>query len=109
MNIEIQSLSFHASDKLTDFTHDKVSKLTQFTDQIMRADVILKIDKSDTRENKICEIKLSIPGNDLFVVKQNETFEGAVLEAVDSIKQQVVRWKEKIQDRTNLPDPMSVD
>jgi ribosome-associated translation inhibitor RaiA len=43
MKINIQSLSFHANEKLTDFTVDKVNKLAQYTDRIIQAEVVLKV------------------------------------------------------------------
>mgnify|MGYP000144328036 CR=1 FL=1 len=101
MKINIQSLSFHASDKLTDFTLDKVNKLAQYTDRIIQAEVVLKVDKSETRDNKFCEIRLSIPGNDLFASKQQSTFEEAVLKTVEALKQQLLSWKEKKQHRSH--------
>ena len=104
MKINIQSLSFHASDKLNDFTVDKVNKLAHFTDRIIHADVILKLNRSDINENKVCEIRLAIPGRDLFSSRQQATFEEAVLKTVEALKQQVLTWKEKTQDRTPTTD-----
>lgn len=101
MKINIQSLSFHASDKLTDFTLDKVTKLRQYTDRIIEAEVVLKTEKSKTRDNKFCEIRLSIPGNDLFASRRQPTFEEAVLKTVEALKHQLVIWREKTQDRTH--------
>lgn len=99
MKIKIQSPSFHPSDKLIDFTNDKIEKLFQHSSRIMEASVVLKVDKSDDRSNKFCEIRLSIPGNDLFVSRQCVSFEEAVLTAVDALKQQLISWKETRQDR----------
>ena len=99
MKINIQSLSFHASAKLIDFAKEKVNKLAHFSDRIIDAQVILKIDKSDTGSNKRCEIKLSIPGNDLFAGKQFASFEEAILATAEALKQQLVSWKEKDQEK----------
>jgi putative sigma-54 modulation protein len=101
MKINIQSLSFHASDKLTDFTLDKVSKLKQYTERIMHAEVVLKTDKSETKDNKVCEIRLAIPGSDLFASKRQSTFEDAVLRTVDALKQQLISWKERTQNNSD--------
>ena len=95
MKINIQSPSFHPSDKLIDFTNDKIQKLLQYSTRIIEARILLKVDKSDDRSNKFCEIRLSIPGNDLFASRQCESFEDAVLKTVDAIKQQLITWKEK--------------
>lgn len=109
MKINIQTVSFYASDKLNDFTIVKVNKLSQYTDRIIQADVVLKLDKSDTRENKVCEIRLSIPGNDLFASKQQASFEDAVLRTVEALKHQLVAWKEKTQDRSYVQASDQID
>jgi putative sigma-54 modulation protein len=101
MKINIQSLSFHANDKLTDFTVDKVNKLAQYTDRIIQAEVVLKVINSDTRDNKFCEIRLAIPGNDLFASKQQPSFEEAIIKTTEALKQQLLSWKEKTQDRSH--------
>lgn len=97
MKINIQSLSFHASDKLIDFVGNKINKLSQYSQKVMEAQVILKVDKSGTRNNKFCEIRLAIPGNDLFASKQCHSFEEAILKTVEALKQQLLRWKAKYQ------------
>lgn len=99
MKINIQSPSFHANDKLIDFAEDKVGKLSHYSERIMDAQVLLRVDKSDIRSNKLCEIKLSIPGNDLFASRQCHSFEEAILTAVEALKQQLITWKEKAQER----------
>jgi putative sigma-54 modulation protein len=96
MRINIQSPSFHASEKLIDFAEDKAGKLAHYSDRIIDVNILLKTDKSDTRDNKLCEIKLSVPGNDLFARKQCASFEEAILNTVEALKQQLVRWKEKV-------------
>jgi putative sigma-54 modulation protein len=53
------------------------------------------LDKSDSRDNKISEIKLLIPGNDLFATKQSTSFEEATTKTIDALKHQVLSWKEK--------------
>jgi len=95
MEINIQSPSIHLNEKLVDFTRDKVEKLVVYSERIMHANVILKTDRSNTRDNKVCEISLSIPGNDLFASRQSQRFEDAITEAVDALKRQVISWKEK--------------
>jgi putative sigma-54 modulation protein len=93
MKINIQSLSFQANDELIDFAKDKISKLTQYSGRVMEAQVTLKAVKSATRDNKSCEIKLAIPGNDLFASKQCNSFEEAILKSSEALKQQLLTWK----------------
>lgn len=97
MNIKIQSVHFDADRKLLDFVEEKVGKLEQFHDKIVNSEVILKLDKSNSSENKIAEIKMLIPGNELFAKKQCKTFEEATDLAVDAIRAQVLKHKEKIK------------
>ncbi|MDK2910196.1 MAG: putative sigma-54 modulation protein [Bacteroidales bacterium] len=97
MNVKINSVHFKADRKLEAFIQEKVSKLTQYFDGIVSADVMLKLDNNETPENKIAEIKLSIPGNDLYAKKQSKTFEEATDEVVDALKVQLKKYKEKLR------------
>jgi len=97
MTVKIQSVHFDADKKLLAFVEERVDKLTHFYDGIINSEVILKIDKGDTVENKIAEIKLHIAGNDLFAKKQCKSFEEAVDMSIDALKTQVKKHKEKIK------------
>ena len=66
MKIDIQTPGIKARQELLDLITEKVSKLEHLSDRILEARVLLKTEKSDIRDNKICEIRLVIPGNDLF-------------------------------------------
>jgi len=66
-------------------------------ENIVAADVILRIEKSDDNNNKIAEIKLHVKGLDLFAKKQCESFEEAIDNAVDALKIQIKKYKEKTQ------------
>ena len=66
MNIQIHSVRFDADKKLIDFVHQKLEKLAQFGEDIVNAEVYLRLDKDQERENKISEIKLELPGGPLF-------------------------------------------
>jgi putative sigma-54 modulation protein len=93
MKMIIQTPDFKATKTLNDFVEEHVSKLSLLSDRIVESRICLKLDKSATRENKICEIKLFIPGNDLFASKQSNTFENALLETIEAVKHQLARWK----------------
>ncbi|MCW3103006.1 MAG: raiA [Bacteroidetes bacterium] len=97
MTIKIQSVHFDADKKLLEFVQERVDKLNLYYDGIINSEVILKIDKSDAAENKIAEIKLHIPGNDLFAKKQCKSFEEAIDTSIDALKIQVKKHKEKIK------------
>ncbi|HRS38571.1 MAG TPA: HPF/RaiA family ribosome-associated protein, partial [Bacteroidia bacterium] len=75
MKIRVQSIHFDADRKLIDFIQDKVDKLVTFYDHIIGGEVFLKLDKSSDMKNKIVQIKIQLPGNDIIVSEQCKTFE----------------------------------
>jgi putative sigma-54 modulation protein len=95
MNIQIHSVRFDADKKLTDFVRQKVEKLMNFGEDIVNAEVYLRIDKDQGGENKICEIKLDVSGKPLFAKKQSKTFEEATDEVIDALKIQITKYKQK--------------
>jgi putative sigma-54 modulation protein len=97
MNIQIHSVRFDADKKLIDFVHQKLDKLTQFDEDIVNAEVYLRLDKDQEGENKISEIKLELPGGPLFARKQSKTFEEATDEAIDALKKQITKHKQKMR------------
>jgi putative sigma-54 modulation protein len=97
MKINTQSIHFDADKKLLTFIDEKVNKLNTYYENIVAADVILRIEKSDDNNNKIAEIKLHVKGLDLFAKKQCESFEEAIDNAVDALKIQIKKYKEKTQ------------
>ena len=95
MNIQIHSVRFDADKKLIDFVHQKLEKLSQFGEDIVNAEVYLRLDKDQERENKISEIKVEISGSSLFAKKQSKSFEESTDEAIDALKKQITRYKQK--------------
>jgi putative sigma-54 modulation protein len=99
MEITIQSLHFTANADLNNFVTDKVNKLAHHFDRIISANVVLKVDKSKTADNKVCEIRLAVPGEDLFAKNQYETFEEATTATVDALENQITKMKAKFEKR----------
>ena len=100
MNIQVNTVHFTADQKLIDFVNKKVPKLDTYFDGIIGAEVILKVVKPETANNKVAELKLSIPGTDyLFAEKQADSFEEAIDLAIDAIHRQLTKFKEKLRDK----------
>ena len=97
MNITIQSVRFNATEKLEQFVNQKVSKLDLFFEGILKAEVILRLDKSETSDNKVAELNVDIPGNSLFAKKQSKSFEESVDLACDAIRKQLEKHKDKVK------------
>ncbi len=99
MNITINSVHFKADQKLEAFIQTKVEKLSGLFDGIIGTDVILKLENIDSPENKIAEVKLLIRGNDLYARKQCKTFEEAADQAVEALRKQLEKHKEKLRGK----------
>jgi len=95
MEIQIHSVRFDADKKLLDFIQVKVNKLLQYRDDILAADIFLKLINVQDDNNKIVEIKLDIPRNPLFAKKQSKTFEEATDIAIDALRRQITKQKGK--------------
>jgi len=95
MKLQMQSLQFVADRKLIDFIQKKTEKLDTYCDQIIDGEVIMKLDKNDKAENKIVEIKLNVPGRQLFAKHQAESFESATDEVVEGLRRQIKKYKQK--------------
>ena len=91
MDIQIHSIHFDADRGLLDFIKSKLDKLVTFNDAIISADVFLRIEKNDERENKLVDIKLHVPGKELFAKKHATSFEAAVDEVTEALRRQVVK------------------
>src|SRR6188768_3562485 len=95
MEIIINSVNFKTDTALETFVREKVSKLYNQCDKIIRANVILRESEKGNPENKLCEIRLMIPGNDHFVRKCTAVYEKSILQAVEGL-QKIIR-REKIK------------
>jgi len=97
MKVNVQSVNFNADAGLIEFVEKKINNLEKFYDKIVDSEVFLKVQQTSDKENKIVDIKLNIPGNDLVVKKQCKTFEEGVVLAADTLKRQLTKKKEKVR------------
>ena len=97
MQVKIQSIHFNADQKLLDFIEEKVNRLDHYYDGIMGGEVFLRLEKSKDTQNKIAEIKLQTRTGELFAKRQCKSFEEAVVETADALRNQVKKHKEKVK------------
>jgi ribosomal subunit interface protein len=97
MEIRIQSIHFDATLALEKFIEKKVSKLAQFYDGILEAEVILKVIKPETAMNKEAQVKIKVSHTEMFASKISDTFEKSVDDAVEALQKQLLKFKEKNQ------------
>lgn len=97
MKITIQTPGVKARKDLLELVDLKIQKLASMSDRLIEAKVCLKLNKSDTTENKVCEIIVMIPGGELFVRKDAQSFPEAVRKGYESIRRQINDWKSTVR------------
>ncbi len=97
MEIRVKSLKFDADQKLLDFVEKKVSKLEKFFDRLDTVDVTLTL--LPEPENKNVKLQTRIPGEELMIERNAKSFEEAITDAVDLMKEKIVRAKERKFDK----------
>lgn len=97
MKLQIQSIHFDADKKLLDFVQKKLNKLDTFYDRITGGDVYLRVENEDIN-NKSVHIKLFLPGTSLMAREQGSSFEEAVDLALENLKRQLKKQKEKMSN-----------
>ncbi len=99
MEMRIQTIHFDADVKLLDFAKRKISKLETFHDNIVDIDLYLRFTSASSAvKEKTVEIKVHVPGNTLFAEERASTFEEAIDVAVDTMKRQLKRSKERVKN-----------
>ena len=99
MKITIQSPGFAPAQELINFVHKKIKKLSCLYGGIIGSEVCLRLNSSASGDNKICSIRLLIPGNDLLASSQYKKFEIAIAQTVEALKRQIKKRKTKIPRR----------
>jgi putative sigma-54 modulation protein len=99
METKIQSIHFKADRKLIDFINEKTGKLPHYFEGIISTEVFLRLNKADNSANKVAEVKVHVPGNELYVKRQCKTFEEAIDISVEVLARQIKKYKEKIKSK----------
>src|SRR4051812_36452698 len=98
MDIIIQSLGFKAGEDLEGYINEKLGKLSP-NDHIVRANVVLFLGPDRATPNNYCEIRLEVPGNDLFIKESSLEFEQAIDSAVNKLQGMLRKQKDKQVDQ----------
>ena len=106
MKISTTAIHFDADQKLIDYIQKKASKLDQFFDRIIDAQIYLKLENSGQVRDKIVEMKLNVPGGVLMVTEVSKTFEASADAAVDNMKRELNRYKDGIQAKGYNEEPL---
>ncbi|MEX0778409.1 MAG: ribosome-associated translation inhibitor RaiA [Balneolales bacterium] len=94
MNITFTARKFNASDHLQEYATQSVRKLEKYNDSILVCDVVLEPD-ADPDEPQKAELNLQVPDYSLIATETGTTYEHAINKAVDNMKRQVLKYKNK--------------
>ena len=95
MKVTTEAIQFKADAKLLEFIEEKVGKLEKLSDQIINAKVKLRLENSGKVRDKIVEVSLSVPGEQLFAKSTSKTFETATDDVVKALERQLKKFKSK--------------
>jgi hypothetical protein len=105
MTIEFHTQYAKVKDKLIEDVRTEIMKMAQSDEQISRAEIILKEDKSFIpAENKTCEIRLVIFGSDLMSYRRTNNFNNAAKGAIKELKELV---NEEVKKSKEPPDVLT--
>jgi putative sigma-54 modulation protein len=96
MKLQVHSIHFNADIKLVDFIQKRVDKLETFYDRVVDGEVFLRINNEGV-DNKTVEIKVKVPGSQLFAKEQARSFEAATDLATEALSNQLKKFKEKMR------------
>jgi len=97
MKVQVHSIHFDADRKLIDFIQKKLDKLETFYDRMVDGEVFLRLNNEGI-ENKTVEIKLRLPGNQLFATEKARSFEEATGLAAEALTNQLKKFKTKVKN-----------
>ena len=97
MKLQVHSIHFNADSKLITFIQKKLNKLETFYDRMVDGEVFLRLNNEGI-ENKTVEIKLRLPGNQLFAIEKAKSFEAATDLAADAFRMQLKKFKTKVKN-----------
>ena len=93
MEIKIKTLKFDADQKLIAFVEKKLAKLDKFHEGLETVDVTLSLLQEP--DNKNVKVQIHVPGQELVIERNAKTFEDAVNDCADAMKEKLTRVKEK--------------
>lgn len=95
MKVKMHSIKFDADSKLLGVVQKKMDKLDTFFDRIIDGEVFMRLNNEGIK-NKTVEIKINIPGDQLFATAVASSFEAAADEVTQALIKQLKRYKEKV-------------
>lgn len=103
MTIEFYNPAGKISEKLISSIRNNILELSHINKKITRAEVAMKEETGIIgKENKVCEIRISIFGDNLYARARTETFEGSSKQAIKDLKRMVRQQVMKQNDPADV-------
>jgi putative sigma-54 modulation protein len=99
MNIEIQFVHAKKSDALKEEINRQIDRLYEKYGWITNAAVFLKEEKHSGGKDFECEIRLSVPGPQIFAKSHETNFNKAINKTIRELSVQLEKKKEKFQEK----------
>jgi putative sigma-54 modulation protein len=96
MKTDIRYIDAVQNDSLEEQIVDKLTGLQRKYDWIVDAQVFFKSEKHPKEENFVCEIKLTVPGKQLFASSNELNFNKAINTVIHQLTGQIERLKSKL-------------
>lgn len=98
MNINFEYHGVKASNRLEIMTAEKLDKLLNKFDFVVRADVFFKTENTSEADTGMkCGIRLSSPGPRLFAESSKASFEASIAESITELERQLKKRKAKMK------------
>jgi len=95
MQIKVTARHFKAPKELRKFVEKEVRRLTRYFDGVMDCHVVLSRDNGQ----EVAEIIAHSKGHQFTVVESSQKMDRAVILAVEKLKTQIKRYKEKLTEK----------
>lgn len=105
MDLEFHTVYEKVSEDLVSKIRNEMLKLSHINKNISRAEIVLKEDETIIpAENKVCEIRLTVYGDNLFSHSRTENFEKSAKAVIKELKKMV---KQQVRRNQEPPDEMT--
>ena len=97
MNLNVSGHHVEVTPAIRTYVRSKLERVTRHFDHVIDAHVILTVEKLRQK----AEVTLHVKGKDIFVEQCNEDLYAAIDQLMDKLDRQVIRYKDKLHDKSN--------
>lgn len=98
MNINFEYHNVKASNRLEIMAAEKIEKLCNKYDFLVRSDVFFKTENTSEPDTGMqCNIRLSLPGPRMYAESSNASFEASIAESISELERQLEKRKSKMK------------